>query len=83
MVPPVMYSTGTPVSAVNFLPMMLATMSRQLPPQTLTTSLSCAYAAFGTPTVNERQRTAQPAQSVMQMRFMFHHSSHDLPGHYP
>jgi hypothetical protein len=40
IVPPVMYSTGTPVAAVNFLPMRLSTMSRQLPPHTLTTSLS-------------------------------------------
>ena len=71
MVPPVMYSTGTPVSAVNFPPMMLATMSRQLPPHTLTTSLSCANAAFGRR--NEAKNSA-PAQSVMQMRFMFHHS---------
>src|SRR5215475_4235917 len=45
--PPVMYSTGTPVAAVNLAPMMLATMSRQLPPQTLTTSLSCAVATAG------------------------------------
>src|SRR5262245_16284941 len=47
IVPPVINSTCAPVCAVNFLPMMLATISRQLPPQTLTTSLSCAAACIG------------------------------------
>src|SRR5262245_39184346 len=44
MVPPVMNSTATPVSCVNFLAAVSATRSRQLPPQMLTTSLSCAAA---------------------------------------
>src|SRR5215471_8022212 len=42
MVPPVMNSTGTPVSCVNFLAAVSAIKSRQLPPQMLTTSLSWA-----------------------------------------
>jgi len=37
-----MNSTATPVSWVNFLATVSATRSRQLPPQMLTTSLSCA-----------------------------------------
>src|SRR5216684_2389858 len=63
MVPPVMYSTGTPVAAVNLLPMILATMSRQLPPQTLTTSLSCAVATAGA-------SHSANAPSAVQIRFM-------------
>src|SRR5690348_16509325 len=63
IVPPVMYSTGTPVAAVNLAPMMLATMSRQLPPQTLTTSLSCADAA-----VDARLSAKTP--SARPIRFM-------------
>jgi hypothetical protein len=44
IVPPVTYSTWAPVSAVNFLPTVSATMSRQLPPQMLTDSFCCASA---------------------------------------
>ena len=44
MVPPVTNSTGTPVSFVNFLATVSLTRSRQLPPQMLTMSLSCACA---------------------------------------
>src|SRR6266403_1716165 len=65
IVPPVMYSTGTPVTAVNFLPMRLSTISRQLPPQTLTTSLSCAMACIGA-------RNRASAAMILQIRFMSH-----------
>src|SRR5262249_48068078 len=44
MVPPVMKSTPTPVSCVNFLAAVSATRSRQLPPHMLTMSLSCPAA---------------------------------------
>ena len=61
-----MKSTATPVSAVNFLAMMLATMSRQLPPHTLTTNLSCAAALPGGKTTPAMAN----AVSAAQMRFM-------------
>src|SRR5436190_653364 len=67
IVPPVMYSTGTPVAAVNLAPMMLATMSRQLPPQTLTTSLSCAVATAGARQSAARHDNVPSAKSI---RFM-------------
>src|SRR5262249_29975764 len=67
IVPPVMYSTGTPVVAVNFLPMRLSTMSRQLPPHTLTTSLSWALACIG---ARNRAKNRANAASAMQIRFM-------------
>ena len=67
MVPPVMYSTGTPVSAVNFFAMMLATRSRQLPPHTLTTNLSCATASSAGAKIEMAN-----AVSAMQIRLIYY-----------
>src|SRR6516165_11917946 len=67
IVPPVMYSTGTPVSAVNLVPMILSTMSRQLPPQMLTTSLSWATASLG---ADNRTKNRADAMIDVPSRFM-------------
>ena len=56
MVPPVTNSTGTPVSAVNFLATVSATRSRQLPPQILITSLSWACAGTATASTKSANR---------------------------
>ncbi len=61
MVPPVMNSTGTPVSWVNFLATVSRTRSRQLPPQMLTTSFCCACAGTAMARAN----------SANNKRFMF------------
>src|SRR5215470_2823840 len=63
MVPPVMKSTPTPVSCVNFLAAVSATRSRQLPPHMLTTSLSCP--AAGSPCSAKERITAR-----IEMRFI-------------
>jgi hypothetical protein len=49
IVPPVTYSTLTPVSTVNFFAIDSSIKSRKLPPQVLTTSFSSAEAADGPP----------------------------------
>src|SRR5262245_53953758 len=59
IVPPVMNSTATPVSLVNFLAAVLATRSRQLPPQMLTISFSCACAGIAGITSSSIQRKVQ------------------------
>src|SRR5882757_4039491 len=68
MVPPVTNSTGTPVSLVNFLAAVSATRSRQLPPQMLMTSLSCACAGMA----------MASAKSASKKRFMCKSSVHSL-----
>src|SRR3954451_11034496 len=54
MVPPVMNSTSAPVCCLNFLAAVSATRSRQLPPQMLTTSFSCALAGSGSRAIARR-----------------------------
>src|SRR5215510_6807560 len=63
MVPPVMNSTCVPVASVNFFAAVLATRSRQLPPQMLTTSLSCAAAG-------PADNASSDATSTIKQRFM-------------
>src|SRR3984957_6153034 len=67
MVPPVTKSTGTPVLAVNFLATVSAIRSRQLPPQMLTTSLSCAYAGTETrkaKTASQKRRMSNSSRDA-------------------
>ena len=59
IVPPVMYSTGTPVSAVKRLPMFSAAKSFQLPPQMLMRNGSCAAA----PVLNAPETKANASEA--------------------
>ena len=65
MVPPVMYSTGTPVSAVKRLPTFSATKSFQLPPQMLTRRGSWATAFVPNAPANKANASEAPSARAL------------------